>query len=76
MGSMRRLLNTVLALGCVGIAGLLVLASAGWEPAAAGAGLETRTVAVEGGGRYTDVSTTVLARMQEAGYPLAGTARR
>ncbi len=63
MGSMRRLLNTVLALGCVGIAGLLVLASAGWEPAAADAGLDMRTVAVEGGGRYTDASTTVLARM-------------
>ena len=63
MGSMRRLLNTVLALGCLGIAGLLVLASAGWEPAAAEAGLQTRTVAVQGGGRYTDVSATVLARM-------------
>ncbi len=63
MGSMRRLLNTVLALRCVGIAGLLVLASAGWTSAAAEAGLETRTVAIEGGGRYTDVSATVLARM-------------
>jgi len=63
MGSMRRFLNTVLALGCVGIAGLLVLASAGWAPAAAEAGLQTRTVAIEGGGRYTDVSATVLARM-------------
>jgi len=63
MGSKRRLLNTVLALGCLGIAGVLVLASAGREPAAAEAGLQTRTVTIEGGGRYTDVSATVLARM-------------
>jgi rhodanese-related sulfurtransferase len=63
MGSMRRLLNTVLALGCLGISGLLVLASTGWEPTAAEGGLQTRTVAVEGDGRYTDVSATVLARM-------------
>ena len=63
MGPMRRLLNPVLALGCLGIAGVLVLADGGWEPAAAEAGLQTRTVAVEGGGRYTDVSATVLARM-------------
>ena len=65
MGSMKRFLNPVLALGCLGIAGVLVLASGGWEPAAAEAGLKTRTVAVEGSGRYTDVSATVLARMLE-----------
>lgn len=63
MGAMRRLLNPVLALGCLGIAGVLVLAGGGWEPGAAEAGLQTRTVAVEGGGRYTDVSATALARM-------------
>ncbi len=63
MGFMRRLLNPVLVLGCLGLAGVLVLAGGGWEPAAAEAGLKTRTVAVEGGGRYTDVSATVLARM-------------
>jgi phage shock protein E len=55
--------NPVLALGCFGIAGVLVLAAGGWEPAAAEAGLGTRTVAVEGGGRYTNVSATVLVRM-------------
>ena len=65
MGSMKRFLNPVLALGCLGIAGVLVLASGGWEPAAAEARLKTRTVAVEGSGRYTDVSATVLARMLE-----------
>ena len=65
MGSMKRFLNPVLALGCLGIAGVLVLAGGGWEPAAAEAGLKTRTVAVEGSGRYTDVSATVLARMLE-----------
>jgi len=65
MGSMKRFLNPVLALGCLGIAGVLVLAGGGWEAAAAEAGLKTRTVAVEGSGRYTDVSATVLARMLE-----------
>ena len=63
MGSMRRLLNTALVPGCLGIIGLLVLAGGGRQPAAAQAGLETRTVKVEGGGRYTDVSATVLSRM-------------
>jgi rhodanese-related sulfurtransferase len=63
MGSMRRLMNTALILGCLGIAGLLVLAGAGREPAAAQAGLQARTVVVEGGGRFTDVSATVLSRM-------------
>ena len=63
MGDMRRSLNIVFALGCLGIAGLLVLTVGGSESAAAEADLETRTVAVEGGGRYTDVSATVLARM-------------
>jgi len=63
MGPMRRVLIPVLALGCLGIAGVLVLACGGWVPAAAEAGLQTRTVAVEGGGRYTDVTATVLSRM-------------
>ena len=63
MGSMRRLLGPVLVLGCLGIAGVLVLAGGGGKAVAADASLRTRTVAVEGGGRYTDVSAAVLARM-------------
>jgi phage shock protein E len=63
MGSMKRLLNMALMLGCLGITGLLVLGGAGREPAAAQAGLQTRTVEVEGAGRYTDVSAAVLSRM-------------
>jgi len=60
---MRRLVKLVFALGCLGIAGVLILAGGGRELAAAEVGLETRTVAAEGGGRYTDANATVLARM-------------
>ena len=44
---------------------VLVLALAGLAPLSRGQTLETRKVPVEGGGRYTDVNASWLARMLE-----------
>ncbi len=62
MSRMRRSSGPILLLASLGVVGVLAWAGGG-SGAAAGEGHPLRKVAVEGGGRYTDVSATALARM-------------